>query len=278
MTAQDQAHAGFELRGETTPARVLAAELWRSRTLILMLARKDFFVRYRRASFGLAWAVGLPVIQAVVLAAVFSRIVKVSTPGTSYAVFVFAGIVAWTFFSSTLSVGATAIVDGSGLSTKIYFPRAVLPLVAVLANLYGFVFSLAVLFAMAVVDGAPFAARMALVIPATALLVAMTAGFSLVLAALHVYFRDIRYAVQAALLAWFYVTPVIYPLRLAKGLTHWLAANPMTGVVELFRYSVLGTDAALATAVWWSVGWTAGLLALAVVLHRRFDRVFVDLL
>ena len=270
--------SSFELGGEATATRALVADLWRSRRLLGLLARKDFFVRYRRASFGTLWAIGLPVVQAVVLALVFSRIVKVATPGRSYATFVFSGVAAWTFFSSTLSVAGTAIVDGSALSTKIYFPRALLPLVAVAANAYGLVLSLVVLVVMAAATGSAPGARILLLVPATALLVALAAGFSLVLAALHVYFRDVRYVLQAALLAWFYVTPVIYPLTLARGLARWLAVNPLTGAVELVRASVMGADTGWVSAVWWSLGWTAVLAVLALALHRRFDRVFVDLL
>jgi ABC-type polysaccharide/polyol phosphate export permease len=268
----------IELEGETTPLADLLGELWGSRALLVMLARKDFYVRYRRAALGVLWAIGLPIVQALVLVAVFSRIVRVATPGTNYAVFVFAGLVAWTFFSATISVAATAIVDGAGLSTRIYFPRAVLPLVSVAANLYGFVGSLAVLVIMALVAGTPFSARLALLVPGTALLVAFTAALGLVLSALHVYFRDIRHIVQAALLAWFYATPVIYPLTLAKGLSRWLVVNPMTGVVELLRAGVVAHGERLGTAVWWSIGWTAALAAIALAVHRRYDRVFVDLL
>ncbi len=269
---------GFLLRGERTPAGPLLAEIWRSRRLVATLARKDFFVRYRRASLGVLWAVGLPVIQAVVLALVFSRLVKVATPGTSYAVFVFAGMVPWTYFSSTMSTGATSIVDGAGLATKIYFPRAVLPLVAVVANIYGFVLSLVILVAMAVADGTLVARRLPLVVPATLLLVILTAGFCLVLSALHVYFRDVRYLVQAALLAWFYVTPVIYPLPMARGLAAWLAVNPLTGAVELLRYSVTSQGPPPPTALAWTAGWAVVLAVIALWLHSRHDRVLVDLL
>src|SRR5438270_5273413 len=98
--------------------RSLLRELWQSRDLVRMLARKEFFVRYRRASFGLLWAVALPLFQAVVLAVVLSRFVKIHT-GVNYAVFVFSGMLLWTFFSTVLAGGSTAIVDGADLSTKI---------------------------------------------------------------------------------------------------------------------------------------------------------------
>src|SRR5205807_10064823 len=101
---------------------------------------------------------------------------------------------------------------------------------------------------------------------------------ALVLAALHVYFRDVRYLVQAALLAWFYVTPVFYPLRLAKGLAPWIRANPATGAVELMRAATVGADPGWLPAGGGSLAWPATLFAAALVLYRRHDRVFVDLL
>jgi ABC-type polysaccharide/polyol phosphate export permease len=268
----------LDLEGESTPVGRLLSELWGARQLLVMLARKEFYVRYRRASFGMLWAIGLPVIQALVLAAVFSRVVKVTTPGTNYAVFVFSGVVAWTFFSATLATSATAIVDGAGLSTRIYFPRAVLPLVSVGANLVGLALSVIVLVAMALAAGEPLGPRVLLVVPAAVLLVAFTSAISLVLSALHVYFRDVRYFVQVALLVWFYVTPVIYPLRLAHGLRGWLELNPLTGCVELMRAAVVGADPGWSVSLVWCAAWTIVLAAAAVALHRRFDRVFVDLL
>src|SRR5205807_1374703 len=149
----------------------------------------------------------------------------------NYAVFVFSGMLIWTYFANTLQTASTAIVDGADLSTKIYFPRAVLPLVGVVAGLYGLALSVVVLVLMAVGASVPLGVRLVLVIPAVALAAAVTGSLAVVLSALHVYFRDVRYLVQAALLAWFYVTPVFYPLTLAKGLRPYLAANPLTGTV-----------------------------------------------
>ncbi|MHB8670258.1 MAG: ABC transporter permease [Acidimicrobiales bacterium] len=264
-----------ELRPEPTTRLALLSELWTSRRLLTMLARKDFFVRYRRATFGGIWAVGLPLLQAVIVAVVFSRVARIHTP-TSYAVFVFAGMVAWTYLSATVTTASTSIVDGSDLSTKIYFPRAIFPLVTLGANLFGLVITVIILVAMSAAFGAPLGPRTLLLVPAVVVLVALTAGFSLVLSALHVYFRDVRFLVQAAVLGWFYVTPVIYPIGLARGLRPWIEANPATGLVELFRAATVGADPGWIVSLWWSLGWTAALLVLALALHRRRDRVFVD--
>ena len=271
--------AGFELHGSATPVGQLLREIADSRQLVAMLARKDFFVRYRRASLGIVWAIGLPLIQAAVLAVVFTRVIRIDV-GIPYVVFALAGVLPWTYFSSSLLAGSTSVVDGSGLASKIYFPRAVLPLTTTIGALYTLIPSLMVLVAAMAIGGVELGVDLALLVPAVGLLVVVTTAFVLVTSALHVYFRDLRFVVQASLTAWFYATPVIYPLdRVPHSLRGVLEANPMTGVVQLFRCVVLGTDGVdLFPALWWSLAAAGGMLALGIALQARFNRVFVDLL
>jgi len=269
--------SGFSLDGGPTPLRTIASSTWRSRELIAILARQDFYVRYRRATFGLLWAAALPLLQAVVLAFVVSKFATFDT-GDDYGVFVLSGTVAWSTFSSIVSAGSTAIVDGSGLSTKIYFPRIVLPLVTVWASSYGLGISAVVLLAATLVTGAGIGPQTLLLVPAVALTLVLGACFAVVLSALHVYFRDVRYLVQAALLVWLYVTPVIYPLDAVGQFRRWVEANPMTGVVELYRAATVGGDPGWTTTLLWTGAWCIALAAAGMLLHRRFDRTFVDLL
>jgi ABC-type polysaccharide/polyol phosphate export permease len=269
---------GFVLSGSVTPISELVGGVWGGRQLLGILARKDFYVRYRRASLGLLWAVGLPLFQALVLALVFSRVVRIHT-GTNFAVFVLTGMVAWTYFSNTLSAASTAIVDGSGMSTRIYFPRVLLPLVSVVANLYGYAITLAILLVLCPILGVGLGPGLLWVVPATALVVVLTAGAGLVTSALHVYFRDIRYIITAAVIGWFYLTPIFYPLGLAHGLLHAVvAANPVTGVVELLRAATAGADPGWGWTVVISVGWSILLVGVGMALHRRHNRLFTDLL
>jgi ABC-type polysaccharide/polyol phosphate export permease len=154
----------------------------------------------------------------------------------------------------------------------------VLPLVSVLSNTYGLVVGVVIFLVMAVATGVSLDAGAVLVVPAVLLTLVLTAGFGLVFAALHVYFRDMRYLVQAALIVWFYASPVFYPLTATKNLRPLLELNPMTGVIELFRAGTIGADPAWGTSVLIAVAWAGGLLVIAAFLHRRFNRVFVDLL
>ena len=256
--------------------RILLRDLWASRQLIATLARKDFFVRYRRASFGLGWAVVLPLLQAAILAAVFSQVVRLRV-GLSYAAYVYSGLVAWTYFSATLGSASTSIADSSGMASRIYFPRAVLPLITVVTNLYGLAISMVIMLVVLLVFQVPITLHLLLLVPAVALLLALTLSLALVTSALHVYFRDVRFVVQAVLLALFYLTPVIYPLTLPHGtLAVVVHLNPMTGVVSMFQAAATLTGAPWGPAALVTCAWVAVASGLAALLHLRFDRVFSD--
>jgi ABC-type polysaccharide/polyol phosphate export permease len=270
----------FEITAGRTHPLALLKSIYDHRNLIVTLARKDFFVRYRRAALGVLWAVGLPLIQAMVLTMIFTYVIHVQLTGDfPRAIFMFTGITAYNYFSTSIVSASTSIVDGSGLSSRIYFPRAVFPLETVIANAYAMFFSLAVLLVMAVAFGVDFGFHTLLLVPAVLLDILFTASAALVLSALHVYFRDVRYIVQAVLLALFYMTPIFYPLTFAgEKLRLLIMCNPMCGIVELFRYSIGGADPQWASAALISTAWTAALLTLGIYLHSRWDRDFVDLL
>ena len=269
---------GFDLLGESTPVRELVRDLWRSRPLIVMLAKKEFFVKYRRASFGILWAACLPLFQAAVLAVVFSRVVRVETD-EPYAVFVFPAYAAWSFFATTLPGGSTAIVDNAQLSNKIYFPRAVLPITSVVAAMYGFAFTMVAVLGVCLAFGEVPGVRALLLIPAIALLVLLTAGLSLLISGMHVYFRDMRFLLQAVLSVWLFVTPVLYPLEQATGaLRVAVLINPMTGVCGLFRTAITGPDPGATATIVVSVAWAVAAITIATFVHRRYNRVFSDLL
>jgi len=262
-----------------TPAslRTWLAGMWGHRAVLSILARKDFQVRYKRASLGVLWAVAVPLLQAAVLAVVFSHIVKVPT-SVPFGPFVFAGTVAWSYFASVTGTSVSTIVDGAGLTDKVWFPRAILAVVPCLASLVGFGISVLALLVIAPVLGAPLTAWLFVLVPATLLLFAFTTALALVLSALDVYFRDVKYLTAAALLVWMYATPVVYPQSALGSAGRWLDFNPMTGIVELFHLAVLGPFEDWHRAVLVTVVATIVLFAAGIEAHRRLDRLFVDLL
>ena len=278
------APAGFQLDPGTTPVRELIRDTWRSRGLVLALARKNFYVQYRRASLGMAWAGLLPLIQMAAMTVAFSVVVRVKVTGVPYPVFVFTALIGWSFLNGTVAGASTAIVDGAGMASRIYFPRAVLPLIQVVSALYNWVISLGLLVVIAIVFGYGIDWHIVYVVPAAVLMVTLTSGFVLVFSALHVYFRDLRYVIAAALNAWFYMTPVAYPLVYLDdhpGIKTAILINPATGVVEAFRAAFIHQPASspgASTAIIISCCWAFVLLVVAAVLHSRYDRNFADLL
>jgi len=252
-------------------------EFWRHRDVLAMLARTDFQVRYKRATLGVLWAVAVPLVQAAVLAIVFSRVLKFGGQ-EGYAVFVMSGVLPWSYFSTSVTAGSTAVVDAAEITEKVWFPRGLLPIVPSLANAAGFGVALVLMVGLMPIFGVTPGVNLLWLVPACALLIAFTAALSLVFAAAHVYFRDVRYLVQAGLLAWFYATPIIYPLSRTGDLRPLIEANPMTGVIALFRVATVGSEAHWVATVLIAVAWTLGLSLVAWETYRRRDRVLVDLL
>ena len=277
---------GFELRGPSTPLRTLLADLWRARRVLIVLARKDFYARYRRTTFGLLWAVALPLIQATVLAIVFTKIVhfasvvhRTNGAHVNFPVFIYSGITAWSFFSGNMPTAATAIVDSGGLARKIYFPRALFPLLVVTTGLYPLGIGLGVLLAMKLGLQHTVTIDFLWVIPGALLSVLITAGFGLVLSALHVYFRDIRYLVQAVMSVLFYLSPIIYAVQSAPGaLRHIVGYGPMAGPIEFMRLGTGGADNNWPATVGVGVAWFVVTAGFGLWLQSKYDRVFVDLM
>lgn len=266
-----------EIDARPASVRQELSDVWSHREVLGMLSRADFHVRYKRASLGVVWAVALPLLQATVLAVVFSHFINVGS-GRSYAIFVLSGVLAWGYLSGTLSTSAISIVEGSTLTDKVWFPRALLPIVPTLSNTVSLGVSiLALLVAMPLFDVA-YSVRLLYLVPGCLLLVIFTMVLSLDLAGLHVYFRDVRFLVVAGLLVWFYLTPIVYPLKLVGNLRPFIEANPVTGIVALFHTATVGPDPQWVRQVLIAVAWTVVLLVAAVEGYRRHDRLFVDLL
>ncbi len=243
-----------------------------------MLARKDFQTRYKRASLGVLWAVAVPLLQGVVMAVVFSRVVRLEDATKGFGAIVFAGVLAFSYFAATLTASVTSIVDGAGLTDKVWFPRVLLVLVPGAANLVSLAISLAVLVVALPFLGAELGVHVLLLGPAVLLLISFTMALSLVVSAMHVYYRDVKFLVQAALLLWIYVTPVVFPKSLLGELGPWLDLNPMTGVVTLFHRAAVGGTEAWVRPVSVSVVATLVLTVVGLEAQRRHDRLFVDLL
>jgi ABC-type polysaccharide/polyol phosphate export permease len=266
----------LELTSRPTSTRQWLRSIVDHREVLVALAEKDFKVRYKRASFGVLWAVALPLLQALVMIIVFTKLRATRGADFDYAGYVLSGMVAWAYVAATLLSSTTAIVEGAGLTDKVWFPRALLALAPVIANLVGLAISLGIVVVVQVLRGG-LGTDLLMLAPATVLLVGLVTSLSLAGSALYVWFRDVRFIVQAGLLILFYATPILYEVSLLGRWAPLARANPFTGAINLFQRSFVGTPIDVAALL---VSAATAILAgiLAVELHRRNDRLFVDLL
>lgn len=275
------ASSGPVLRLDERPEPLLEwlSNLWRSRSLLVALAQKDFRVRYKRASLGILWSVALPLFQSAVMVFIFSRVGHFGSGAHyNYSGYVLAGMVPWLYLSTSIASSTTSIVDASDLTDKVFFSRAVLPLVSPVANLVTLAISTAILLIALPIIGVALGPRILLVIPAAVMLSLFSSALGLVLGGLYVYFRDLRFMVQGVLLVWIYVTPIVYPPSALKGAGSLLDFNPLTGIVGLFQRAAVDAPVPSTRALVVSVIFTTVLAVAAVAGHNRHDRLFVDLL
>jgi lipopolysaccharide transport system permease protein len=254
-------------------------EVWKARELLYFLAWRDVKVRYTQAALGVAWAVLQPLLMMAVFAVFLGRLAKVPSDGVPYPVFSLAGLLLWTFFSNALGSATQSLVNSANLVSKVWFPRLVLPLGSMLAWLPDVAIGSVLLFGLMLVYGiAPPLTALALPLFVFAAL-STAASVGVWLSALNVAYRDIRYAMPFVLQLWLFATPVAYPASLVPERYRFvLGLNPMTGVVEGFRWALLGQR----PPPWGLMGVSAVVVA-AVLLSglyyfRRVEHEFADVI
>ena len=252
------------------------AELWHYRELLWILAKRDIQVRYKQTVLGVLWAVIQPFSQMIVFTLLFAKN-GFSTDGVIPPVFYFSGSICWMLFANSLTTAGTSLTSNQNLITKVYFPRLVMPIAACVTGLVDFAISFLLLIVlMAWYHVVP--TLTVLLLPAfVALAVLASLAIGLWLSALNVQYRDVRYAINFVVQFWFFVTPVIYPSSIVK--VHWkriiLGINPMSGVVEGFRWCLFGRPApGPMTAV--SVIAIFLLLIGGLYYFRRMEKTFAD--
>jgi lipopolysaccharide transport system permease protein len=252
--------------------------LWRYRDLIAFLTWRDIQLRYRQTALGVAWAVLQPLAAMTVFSVFFGRLAKVPSDGVPYPLFAFCALLPWQLFAYSLSESSNSLVANQNLITKVYFPRLVIPLASVLAGLVDFaISSMLALALMAWHHVVPTSA--VVLLPLLLLLAIVTAlGVGLWLSALNVQYRDVRYTLPFLTQFWFFATPIVYPSSLVPERFRLLVGlNPMSGVVEGFRWALLGTGS-LPSLVWVSA--VISILVFYSGLHYfgRMERRFADVI
>jgi lipopolysaccharide transport system permease protein len=225
-------------------SRVLALrELWRYREVGLQLAVRDITVRYRQTALGVVWAVLQPIAFMVVFTLIFGHLAGISSEGLPFALFTLAALVPWTYFANAVVLGSDSLVANSAMVSKIYFPRIFIPTGVIAAGLLDLAISLVIFFIIVFAWGEVPAVTV-FALPLLVLITVVTAlGVCSGLSAINVRYRDVRYVVPFAIQIWLFVTPVAYSsTAVAEPWRTLSAINPMTGVVEGFRWAALGAD------------------------------------
>jgi lipopolysaccharide transport system permease protein len=256
--------------------RIDLPELWSSRELVLILALRNIKIRYKQTLLGVAWAVLQPLAGVAIFTIVLGRLANIPSEGIPYPVFVFAGLALWMYFSNAASAAAESLVQYRDLVTKVYFPRLLAPLAAILPGLIDLGISLLAVGVFMVVFGVVPSAAIAFVPFWILAAVLITFGVALWLSALNARYRDVRNALSFLLQIWLFATPVVYPSSLVHGGWHFLLAmNPIAGLVEVFRWSLIGAPA---PGAWVLVSFAVGLLILlsGLIYFARVQRRFAD--
>jgi len=254
-------------------------ELRAYRELLYFLAWRDIKVRYKQTVLGAAWAIIQPFFTMVVFSLFFGRLAKVPSDGIPYPIFSYSALVPWTFFANGLTQSSASLVAGAALVKKVYFPRLVLPISAVLSGVVDFALAFVVLVGMMFFYGIiPTVA--AVWLPFFLLLALVTSlGVGLWLTAMNAQFRDVRYAVPFLVQLWLFATPIAYPSSLLSEPWRTLyGINPMTGVVEGFRWALLGTQTAPGPMIYVSALVSLGLLVSGAFYFRRLEKTFADVI
>jgi len=252
-------------------------EVWEYRELLYFLIWRDVKVRYKQTVLGATWAILQPFTTMVVFSLFFGKLGRIPSEGLPYPIFCFTALVPWTFFSSGLSQGANSLVGSQSLITRVYFPRLVIPIASVLSGVVDFALAFLVLFGMMLFYGIVPTANVVW-LPLLLLLALVSAlGVSMWLSALNVQFRDIRYTVPFLAQLWLLATPIAYPSSLLPEPWRTLyGLNPMAGVVEGFRWALLGADTRPGPIILVSTLAAIGLLVSGAFYFRRMEKGFAD--
>ena len=255
-------------------------DLWHYRELLWILCRRDLSVRYKQTTIGVLWAVVRPLVSILTFTVLLGEVAQLpSEPGVPYSVLVFSGVLIWTFFAQCLAGVSDSLLSNSNLIGKVYLPRLLIPVSSIAVAGADFAVSLA-LFCGLLVWFSFLPPLQCLFVPLFILLAGLLAlGPGLVLAALMLPYRDIKHIMPVVVQLGMFATPVVYVSSLVPEKWLWLyMLNPMVGVVDGFRWALLGAPAFPGTALLISCVWTVALLAAGIKVFRNMERTFVDVL
>ena len=255
-------------------------ELWAYRELLYIFAWRDIKVRYKQTFLGIAWAVFQPLFTMIIFTIFFGNLAKIPSDGIPYPVFVYLGLLFWTYFSSSLTSASSCMVDNEGIIKKIYFPRLLLSLASAVTPLVDFAFAFIVYLLLLFYFGATPNIVGLIFVPILLTLALISAsGLGLFLSSINVKYRDVRYILPFFIQILMFMTPVIYPTSIVPEQFRYLTfLNPMTGVINTARVLVLGTGVMDWPGLVISIVSALSLFVFGLIYFRRTERFFADIL
>lgn len=255
-------------------------EIWRYRELLYFFTWRDLKVRYKQTFIGVAWAIFQPFITMVVFSVFFGGLAKMPSDGVPYPIFVYVGLLFWQFFSSALSDTSDSLVTNQSIITKVYFPRIILPISAVMTKFIDFLIATVILIGLMFYYGyMPHILLGLLMLPLLLLITFMASiGLGLFLASVNVKYRDVRYALPFFIQTLLFVTPVIYPASIAGKYSFILALNPMMGVIQGARAALLGTTPINWLLISISFVATFAIMLFGIYIFKKTERYFADII
>jgi lipopolysaccharide transport system permease protein len=251
-------------------------ELWNYRELLLSFTERDIKIRYKQTALGFLWAIIQPLFMMIIFTVFFGRLAKIPSEGIPYPLFVLAALLPWTLFAEGLTRSTNSMIADAGIMTKVYFPRLIMPISGILSPLVDFTVSISILVLMMAYYG--FVPTLNVIfLPLFILLALATSlGIGLWLSALNVKYRDFQYTIPFMIQLWLFASPVVYPASLVPESVRFLyGLNPMAGVIEGFRWALLGTEIPSAMILV-SVGVVVLLLVSGAFYFRRMEQYYAD--
>lgn len=263
-----------------SPRRLInLGEIWTFRELIYYMTWRDVKVRYKQTILGAGWAIMRPVLTMLVFTFVFGQVMQVDTGDIPYPIFNYVALLPWTLFSTAIANASNSLVANANMIKKIYFPRVVMPISGMLSSVVDFLPAFAVLIVLMLIYRIPVTLNILAVIPLTILTVITSAGTGLLLAGLNVIFRDIRYATPFLIQILMWLSPVGYPVSQVPSQWQLLySLNPLVGVIEGFRWALLGTTDFNLTMLGISLIGSVLLFIVGLVYFQRMEKTFADVI
>jgi len=253
--------------------------VWRYRELFGYLILRELKVRYKQAALGVGWALLQPIFAVMIFSLIFGHFAKFPSDGIPYSVFAFAAVLPWTYFAESFRRSSVSLVGDSELIRKVYFPRLVIPLAMAATPVVDFVLGFFVLLALMAWHGLWPTWNILLVAPCLLVTLGLALSISLWLAPLCVRYRDVVHTLPFVIQIWMYATPIVYPLSIVPQEWRTLyMLNPMVGIIEAFRWAILGRGHADVTAIGISAAIIAVVLVGGLIYFRRCERMFADVI